>query len=140
MVEQIFHIGIKALVVNDIGEILMLKEVFSDGGMQWDVPGGRMNPGETFQETLSRELKEEIGIEGYLTAEHFATALSNKQIKTANGPVALVLVVYKATLLEGAVPEPLEKGVELSWQPVEKAAELLRDKYPAEFVEKIATL
>lgn len=103
--------------------------MFSDGGIQWDVPGGRMDPGETFLQTLKRELGEEIGIEGYLTAEHFATVLSNKQIKTVTGPVALVLIVYKATLLEGVVPESLEK-----------AAELLRDKYPAEFVEKIAAL
>lgn len=140
MAEQIFHIGIKALVVNDMGEILMLKEVFSDGEMQWDVPGGRMEPGETFQETLTRELCEEIGVGGYVTAEHFATVLSNKQITTATGSVALVLVVYKVTLLDGATPKPLERGVGLSWVAAQKAAELLRDKYPAEFSEKIAAL
>ena len=140
MAEQLFHIGIKALVVNGGGEILMLKEVFPDGGMQWDVPGGRMDPGETFLETLSRELREEIGVEEYLTAEHFATALSNKQIRTEQGPVALVLIVFRVTLADAVMPQALEKGVELSWQPIDQAAELLLDKYPREFVEKITEI
>ena len=73
MAEQVFHIGIKALIVDDTHRILMLKEVFPDGGMQWDIPGGRVDPGETFKETLVRELHEEIGVKEYETAEHFAT-------------------------------------------------------------------
>lgn len=140
MAEQLFHIGIKALVINGDGEILMLKEAFPDGGMQWDIPGGRMDPGEMFLETLSRELHEEIDVEEYLTAEHFATALSNKQIRTEQGPVALVLVVFRVTLPNAAIPKALENGVELSWESVDRAAELLLDKYPREFAEKIAEL
>lgn len=139
MAEQIFHIGIKALVVNANDEILMLKEVFPDGGMQWDVPGGRMDPGETFLQTLTRELHEEIGVENYETAEHFSTALSNKQIKTESGPVALILVVYKVTLPKDAAPKAVEEGVELSWQPIAVAKELLLDKYPPEFVTTLTT-
>ena len=138
MAEQIFHVGIKAIVVNSDDEIPMLKEVFPDGGMQWDVPGGRMDPGETFLQTLTRELHEEIGVEEYTTAEHFSTALSNKQIKTEHGPVALVLVVYRVTLPKDASPIAVEEGVELSWQPVEVATKLLLDKYPPEFVNKLA--
>lgn len=138
MSEQVFHIGIKALVVDDANRILMLKEVFPDGGMQWDIPGGRVDPGEIFKETLSRELHEEIGVEEYESAEHFATVLSNKHIRTDQGYVALTLIVFKVTLPSTATPQALEEGVELSWQSIDQATELLLDKYPEEFVEALA--
>lgn len=115
----------------------MMKEEFQDGGMQWDIPGGRMEPGEIFLQTLTRELREEIDVDGLETAKHFATTLSNKQVRTENGAVGLVLVLFRVTLKDGAMPKALEKSVTLSWLPINDAADLLLDKYPGEFVDKI---
>lgn len=137
MAEEVFHIGIKALVINTANQILLLHEIFPDGNSQWDMPGGRMEPNETFVETLRRELSEEIGVEEYLTADHFATTLSGKRIKTNYGSVALALVIFRVRLKDNTVPKSLEPGVELHWKELDDAKKLLLDKYPIEFVDKL---
>jgi 8-oxo-dGTP diphosphatase len=61
------RIATKALIVNKNGKILLLREAGSyDEGTncgKYQVPGGRVNPGEPFMEALRREVKEECGLE-----------------------------------------------------------------------------
>ncbi len=54
-----FNIGVKAIIVRD-SSILLLKRVKNDG-YYWDMPGGRIDGDESFEEALERELIEEIG-------------------------------------------------------------------------------
>lgn len=53
--------------VNHGGKILILRESakYEDGtnAGRWDVAGGRLKPGERFDESLRREVKEETGLE-----------------------------------------------------------------------------
>lgn len=60
------EVGTKALLQNADGKFLFLKrnEPY-EGEMEcsWDIPGGRIKPGETQQQALIRELKEETGLE-----------------------------------------------------------------------------
>ena len=53
--------------INNNGKILILKEsskyLDSSHVGKFDVPGGRLKPGESFYDTLIRELKEETGLE-----------------------------------------------------------------------------
>ena len=58
MTEQLFQIGIKAIIRNDENQILLLKN--KD---YWDIPGGRMDQGEDIEAALLRELNEEIGVD-----------------------------------------------------------------------------
>lgn len=51
----IADIPVKALIVKD-GKVLITKD------RRWELPGGRMNVGETPTETLHREIHEELGI------------------------------------------------------------------------------
>lgn len=53
--------AMKALIERD-GRFLVVKQQFS-GGDYWDLPGGRVEHGETPLETLHREVKEETGLE-----------------------------------------------------------------------------
>ena len=48
---------------NDVGEVL-ISERLSDGPFNglWEFPGGKIDPGETPEEALQRELREELGI------------------------------------------------------------------------------
>lgn len=59
-------IATKALIFNN-GRLLILREssVYGDGTNQhkYDLPGGRLTPGEHFLDALSREVKEETGLE-----------------------------------------------------------------------------
>ena len=59
----LYRISIKALIYNDAGQILVVKE---DGRPLWDLPGGGMDYGETFESALKRELYEEVGYKGNL--------------------------------------------------------------------------
>lgn len=139
MSEQLFHVGIKAIIINDAGEMLLVRETRHNTAY-WDVPGGRVEPGEDFMTTLSRELREEIAVDFRGTPTHFATVLSNKQVPTKNGAVSLVLVVYSVRLAAGSKPEPNENGIELQWLSCAKAATLLADKYPEDFCAAIINL
>jgi 8-oxo-dGTP diphosphatase len=57
--------AMKAFIIYD-GKVLLLREnkKYSDGTNieKYDVPGGRVNPGEHFMESLVREIKEETGL------------------------------------------------------------------------------
>lgn len=56
---QIYQVGIKGIIVNHKNKALvMLKAV--NGKTFWDVPGGRMQKNETIEQTMERELKEEV--------------------------------------------------------------------------------
>ena len=56
-------VSVAALVTNDNGEILLIKSPRRG----WEYPGGMVEPGESFQEALIREIKEETGIEAAIT-------------------------------------------------------------------------
>lgn len=67
MEEQIkLFVATKALIIKE-GKILLIRESSNyKGGTQpnkFDVIGGRISPGEKFEEALKREVKEETGLE-----------------------------------------------------------------------------
>jgi 8-oxo-dGTP diphosphatase len=54
-----YRVSIKALITNDQNEFLLCKE--SSG--QWELPGGGLGKGESVPECITREIKEEMGLE-----------------------------------------------------------------------------
>jgi 8-oxo-dGTP diphosphatase len=54
-----FHVTIKGLFFDDRGRILLLRE---PSGV-WDLPGGRLEHGESFHAALQRECQEEMALE-----------------------------------------------------------------------------
>ena len=57
--EPIILTSAGAIILDENGKILL--EYRKDTG-DWGIPGGYMEPGETFEETLRRELQEEMAI------------------------------------------------------------------------------
>lgn len=61
------RVAAKAVITNDKGEVLLLREAktYQEGTNtgKYQIPGGRLNIGESYGEGLRREVKEETGLE-----------------------------------------------------------------------------
>ncbi|BAB75511.1 mutator MutT protein [Nostoc sp. PCC 7120 = FACHB-418] len=80
------------------------------GGL-WEFPGGKIEPGETVEECIQREIYEELGIfievgECLITIDHTYTHLR------------VTLTVHHCRLLKG-IPQPLECD-EVRWVTVDE--------------------
>ena len=88
------------------------------GGL-WEFPGGKVEPGESVERALARELREELGI-GFATSQPLLLVPFNY------GDKAVLLDVHLVTELEGKA-RGLE-GQPLRWVTAE---ELARYEFPA---------
>lgn len=59
--DYLFRVSMKALIINDDGDILVVKE---SGRDWWDLPGGGMDHGESIKDAIRRELYEEVSLAG----------------------------------------------------------------------------
>lgn len=140
--ERKFHVGIKAMIVNAKGEILVLLDSrsFNKDWEAWDLPGGRMNEGEDFLKTLSRELEEETGVTKFHNPEFVTLVLSTHEIKLKDGEkLGLILVVYKVEIDDDIEIKLSEEHHKYRWVSRTELKELFEKahKYPKEFTDAL---
>jgi len=135
--ESKFHIGIKALIENDKNEILLLRTRNTKDRF-WDLPGGRIQEGQNIEETLRREVTEELGIPGKKLeiSEIFDAAISNFN-KLYTDKVSLMLIVYRCSLPKDSRFRLSKEHSEWKWMSVKDAKEALSVKYPKVFLDKL---
>ena len=102
-----------AIITNSNNEILISRRSADQHqGNKWEFPGGKVEEGESVENALAREIKEELGIE-ILSSEHFTDidheykAVDPKQSKTVK------LMVYEVKYWLGE-PRGME-GQPLRW-------------------------
>ena len=61
--EPTHKVSVAGLVTNEEGKLLLVNSPWRG----WEYPGGLIEPGETFQEALHREIREEAGVEVEIT-------------------------------------------------------------------------
>lgn len=140
--EKLFHVGVKALIVDQRDRVLLLKvntEKFKkDKTPHWDIPGGRIQEGQTALETLQREVAEETGIGVIVKAEYLTGVISNIEIPVNDAlTVGLVLVVYKVTIPAHCEVVLSEEHTAYEWVTRTEAAQRLNFKYPQEFTNAL---
>lgn len=143
--EKNFHLGVKALIQNEAGKVLILKvnqkKFIKPGQDHWDIPGGRVLEGTTIEDTLLREIEEEIGAVKLQSMTPFDTIVSNMEIPLKDGgKVGLILTVYLCTVKEPINVQLSEEHIEYAWVFPQEAMPFLAYKYSPSFIDKLNNL
>lgn len=64
MIEYVFGLAVRVLLLNEEGKILIIKRSTDSktNPGKWELPGGKVDQGESFDQALIREVYEEIGV------------------------------------------------------------------------------
>lgn len=129
---SLVHRVVHVVVVNVRGEILLQKRS-SDKDIQpgkWDTSvGGHLDAGEDYEQAACREMKEELGIEGYSLTRLYAYPLRN-EIESEN--VTTYLCRYDGTIDF----DPKEITEVRFWEPAEIEARLGSGIFTPNFEEE----
>jgi len=140
---QTFQVGIKALIRSDKGEILMVHiPEWSGNEAHWDLPGGRIDTGEDFLDTLKRELKKELGVTYIRQPKQLTTLLTSITIPVGEIRLPLIYVIYEVDMPNNAKiqldPESAED--DYRWFSPKEAADNMSYKLTPEFCDLVRGL
>ncbi len=97
-----------AVVTDGRGRLLMIKRGHEPGAGLWSIPGGRIEPGETDEEALVREMFEETGL-----AVEVGRLIGRVQRPGPNGTV-IDIADYAATVTGGTL-RPGDDAADARW-------------------------
>ena len=80
-----------ALITRDSKLLICQRRRDDTHPLQWEFPGGKLEPGETPTQALERELREELGIDAVIGKELFRTRHRYRDSETE-----LVLIFFRA--------------------------------------------
>ena len=120
------EVGVKAFITNSDGKYLVLKKAKPYHGLtecMWDIPGGRINPGEPLAEALAREIKEETQMEMTGTPE----VIFAQDILRVEGRHVVRLTYL--TDAKGDIILDGKEHTESKWVDISELVSLYHDKY-----------
>ncbi|MGB7440054.1 MAG: 8-oxo-dGTP diphosphatase MutT [Coleofasciculaceae cyanobacterium] len=118
-----------AVIKNLEGQILIDRRLpKGEMGGLWEFPGGKVESGETIEECIKREIKEELGIE-IEVAEHLIT------INHTYSSFHITLTVHHCRHLTG-VPQPLECD-EVRWVTIDQIDQFTFPKANIEIINAL---
>lgn len=93
---------VAAVIVRDSKVLVCQRRRDDSHGLQWEFPGGKVEPGETPQEALARELREELAVDAVIGREIFRTRHRYRETQPE-----LELVFFEARVDPSAVLQNL---------------------------------
>ena len=109
--EHTHQVSVAALVTNEKGEILLVNSPWRG----WEYPGGMIEPGESFEQALKREVREESGMEVEITG--FVGICKNLERDVVN-------IDFTARCTGGKLTTS-EESTEVGWFTPEAAMEII---------------
>ena len=117
-----------AIAIDD-DRLLLVRRRNEPGQGSWSVPGGRVEPGETVQEAVVRELLEETGVEGV------CTGLIGVAERIGDDH-HFVILDYSVEVLAPAPPEAGSDAADARWVALHEVAEMDLVEGLAEFLHE----
>lgn len=122
------HIGVGIIEGKDGKVLIALRpENVMLGGL-WEFPGGKQEEGETIQQTVERELKEELGVKVHAWKEFM-------KLKHVYSHFSITLHAYNCKLISGD-PKP-KSSQEIRWVDIEELEEYPFPKANKKLTEKL---
>lgn len=103
-------------VVVDHDRLLLVRRGHGPSGGQWAVPGGRVEAGETLAEAVTRELREETGLEGVCGGLLGV-------VERIDEDQHFVILDYEVTLVGDDEPVAGDDAAEVAWVELHDVAE-----------------
>lgn len=126
--DDLFYCGVKIVLKNSDNKILLLKKPVKDKDF-WELPGGRIQIGETELDALRREMAEETGITTIDNIHHITMLISKYRCATNdNQQVGLIFSVFGGTTESDTVTLS-DDHKEYMWVTQEQATQLVDDAY-----------
>ena len=104
-------VSVAALVTNETGDVLLIKSP----NRGWEYPGGMVEPGESLETALRREIKEETGVD--VAVKSFAGICKNIQRDVVN-------IDFICEYTGGAI-RTSEESLEVKWVSREDAKNMV---------------
>lgn len=102
-------LAVSAIVVDD-DRLLLVRRGHGPAAGTWAVPGGRVQAGETLAEAVTRELREETGIEGVC-----GPLVGVSEVLPEDGSEHLVVLGFEVSILESTEPAAADDAAEARW-------------------------
>ncbi|MEH6405454.1 MAG: NUDIX domain-containing protein [Sneathiella sp.] len=121
--EKAPRVGCGALIERSDNRILLVKRLRNPEAGCWGFPGGKVDFGETVEDAICREIKEELGVS--LTLNGLAHLVNFIDLKEGQHWLA---PVYKATISNGT-PSIMEPDAlsELAWYALDELPDNLTE-------------
>ena len=128
------HESVTIVIFNEKNEILMIHEKrYTVGRLEWEVPAGRIEDGESKEVAARREAMEETGCT--LKDMQFLCSYN-----PANGMADNVLNVFAATVDSESSIQDVDEVAEKVWMPIDEVRKLLKENRTRDGVSILAIL
>lgn len=128
--------GAAGICINESSQLLMVLEGETVETQKWSIPTGGLEKGETFEQCVLREIKEETGF----TAE-ILTKLKVKKGVYEHLNIAYEVHYFAVNIIggEAKIQDPDESILDIAWKPAEELR-MLPFSYPEDREELLSFL